>query len=747
MAAQINNETLYEDFENYEPEQNTISLGNSTTKTYIPPKHQILAHEGYEVVVLPNGEKAILEDGRLFRIELPDLEITLQILNKWEHKLWKAVTAEDTRIAIEKLKYYYRIAVWYISPKHAEGWNRWSDDILELFVQNKIHKILWGNGNCGKSAVMGLLLYIKWRIKPNGRMVVVATKVVAEAKHRVFGYIKEIHNEAPLSYFWEFKEVDSSKEQGIYCWLKNEKTGKLVKGERACIVALPVKLDGATAEYGANLLGRHPDDRLIIAFDEAQELPESINSDKIFLNWYTNTNVEVMAWGNPVPVDLATPGNNDLLFKLGSTGLTERELKDKEKTADKTSTWSTQDTVVLHLTMLDSPKDDEDEVKAIVDTGNGVYKQRLHFLAGKHNVEAILRNTDESTPAYWSQVMGMPFLRHDGNSQQVVLSPAMVRLSREYPLSWAVEEEKLDYYMAVDSSLGDSNDDTAIVIARMGLMLDGRHGIDFMNGRGTCTVEQRDDEEFSETVTRKMWELSQTYKIPLKNIAVDVHTSGDVMRYTIKKMIKERGYWANDVRKGEMFTHVNPTKCVTDRPLFKVFGEMRIAETICRNYVTELWVAVRCGIICRQIFNIPDFILRDFYTRGLKVGGTARGRTHGEKYVLETKKEMKARKLRSPNHGDAVTYLVDLCRYRNFRIQFIDAIGYYVKLGADFVSGKQRIQLKNRLGAVSSVLGLSEDLGVHIGASRSVAEAFGERVASVHQKRLGKSTYGGVGGV
>jgi hypothetical protein len=73
-----------------------------------------------------------------------------------------------------------------------------------------------------------------------------------------------------------------------------------------------------------------------LAFDEAQDLPASMATDKIFLNWYTNKKLDVYGWGNPIPVDYYSPDTHDLLFKLGAEKLSLTSLKHQEKKSNQT---------------------------------------------------------------------------------------------------------------------------------------------------------------------------------------------------------------------------------------------------------------------------------------------------------------------------------------------------------------------------------------------------------------------------
>ena len=233
----------------------------------------------------------------------------------------------------------------------------------------------------------------------------------------------------------------------------DEKDGKVHPDKRHCIVSLPIKTDAKRDEIGANLIGRHPKDRLIIALDEAQELPASLLSSRIFLNWYTNERLDIYAWGNPQPVNYNAPEEWDLLFRMGAERLSLSHLKEKERQAKQTLVWKTGPTVVLHLAMTDSPKDDEDERDYYVTGDNGIRRLRLSFLGGKDTVEGILETTAPNTPAYYSQVLGFPFLYVDHSKNNGVVTSAMVKEANRYPLIWKTPEKQLQYFMGVDPSI------------------------------------------------------------------------------------------------------------------------------------------------------------------------------------------------------------------------------------------------------------------------------------------------------
>lgn len=661
------------------------------------PQHLILPHPGFERVILPNGQPAIVAYNSFYSPHLTDLDIELMRIAKFEQYVKQGKKEKEAKV---RLKFHYKRAVSLVSPKLSQGWNRWSDNILDLFIANKSHKVLWGSGNCGKSAVMALLLYIKWRVNPPGRMIVIASKVLREAQTRVFAYIKEIHMSAPKSPDMELVIKDSADEKGIFHVLVGE-DGKKLPNYRGCIASLPIKVNAINDEIGSNLLGKHPDDCIIVAFDEAQELPGKLEESRIFTNWYTNENVEVFAWGNPMPVDINAPETHDILFKLGAKGLSLGQLKDKEKNAYKTTSWVFSDTAVLHLAMTDSPKDDPDEVTYYLDRGDGVRQQRLHFLAGSDSVEKIAARIPRDSPTWYSQVLGFPYIHTTHSKNSSVITPFMVREAAKYPLIWL--KQSFDYYMGVDPATSGKNDDASIVVVKTGTMEDGRHGVDVMGGEFCRKVPLVDGEDFVDGIVETMWGLSQQLNIPLKNIAIDTHGVGDVLRYAIQRHIED-GKWARDHENGHKYHVVSPMIGATERVLFRLLGDLKPAEDIVANVITEYWIAVRCMVLSRQIFNIPEHILQQFYNRHLT------NKSGSLKYKVETKEEMLKRGVHSPNDADALCNAIDLIRYRGFRYKFYNRGNYVAEFGSEYQERKSRKEVEKAMFSIADMLGVGDNL-------------------------------------
>jgi hypothetical protein len=641
------------------------------------------------------GEIFKLAYGKMYDHFVHDLDIELDQIGRLEPKL-HSTTSQTRDEAKQKLIFHYRQAVCLCSTKFAAGWSRWSDDILEMFLSGKTHKVLWGSGNCGKSAIMGLLLYLKWRVNPPGRMMVIASRVVKDAAARVFGYIKNVHADAPPSSFHDIRLVDSAKEKGIYHLRTDPDTGRQVKNDQGCILSQPVKVNARTEDFGSNLVGKHPDDQLCICFDEAQELPALMAKQQIFQNFYTNDTLEVFAWGNPQPIDFHDPESHDLLFYLGTKEFGKQRIKTLQQQAEETFVSTSKSTYLLHLTMLDSPKDDLEELQNFTVLPTGQRRQRLHFLGGRSNANRIAESIAPNSAAWYSQVLGFPYLNMSGEGSRGVLSAPMVKTSREYPLRWHTPEDRLSWFMGVDPSLTGHRDPCAIMVGRMGEMMDGRIGVELM--KDYCRhVKPIEDREFPEVIVESMYNISQMVNIPLRNIGIEVHGAGNTVRYVLDQYIM-KGFWAADKQRGETYNIIDPTQPVTERHLFKTLGNPQPANKMVSGPVEELWFAIRCAVLTRQIFNIPELALQQFYNR-YRTDKNSAG-----KWKIENKADMKKRGVSSPNDADALAIMFEVCRRNGFAYKYYDKPGYVMKYGphAEFVENQELIY--KRMGIVSQML-------------------------------------------
>lgn len=689
-----------------------IFLGNQRPQFSSP--YIIEQRPPFEIVRLPDGQVKKLAYNDFFDLSTTDFEIECGFIRQFE---WasnpngvESVDAELADAHRERLKFHYRRAIAINSPKMAQGWNRWAETILCLFTHPVLYKVLWGSGGCGKSSVEGLLQYIRWRVNPFERLTVVASMVLTESKARVFQYITEFHSQAPASSKHKIVAFSDNKAGTGICTQFRDPAGKWANNYRGCIIVLPIKVDADSETLGDNLIGSHPEDLYTVCFDEAQEIWGRIKEMKIFLNWISNPKVEFHAWGNPNPVVYHEVSEYDLLFRLGVRDLDEKALKDKEKVLEKCDSWYFDDTAVLRLSTLDSPKDDPEEANNYyMEFGNR--KHRLGLLAGKENVaKADKDNIPKYSASYYSQIYGFPFIDYTGEGSKGVLTPKIVKLSKDYPFQWRVEPgamgPRLNYFMGVDSAPTGDGDACSIACGRLGLMTDGRLGLQVMEQY--CLTLHREESfngEFTDYVIQQILQLSTQLRIPIWNIGVETHSSGEVLKYALENSIVKDKKWGNAWKTHGKFFIVSPVIAPTDRRMFKEIGKFQPADEVVHDINTEYYLAVRCAAITRQIFGIPEKALQQFYTRQLLMN------SNNTKYRIETKKEMKKRGLKSPNDADAITNLVEVARRRGgFDFRFRTTGGYEAFYTDERDRDMEDFKMRQRMGKISSSLGIGVDV-------------------------------------
>jgi len=158
-----------------------------------------------------------------------------------------------------------------------------------------------------------------------------------------------------------------------------------------------------------------------------------------------------------------------------------------------------------------------------------------------------------------------------------------------------------------------------------------------------------------------------------------------------------------------MYHRVNPMRNPTERSMFLELGQPLPSDQCCVNITTEYWVALRCAIQTRQLYNIPEVVVQQLLNRGIK--------TVGGKLKMETKLDMKNRGVPSPNETDSAAIGFDLIRNWNFEYRFmnINAEGHRYFEVMQLARAKER--RAENLGIVSAMLGLQKNFHPLVGES------------------------------
>ena len=430
--------------------------------------------------------------GSLYSMNEPDAEIELKRIKYLELEYYNTVTPAEVK---EELKFHYKQVISLWLPDLAAGWNFWSEEILDLFLSNKLYRVLWGSGNCGKSAIIAACLYIKYRVNPSERLVLILSRFATESNARVYGYIKKYHARIPKSEYVELKLFDAKDKKEIRPKVWSDAEDKWVYSELHGIVSLPIKVNSSSDSWGDNLIGKHPTDCIIIALDEAQQLLAWLKEQDVFKNFLTNEFKEFHLWGNPKKIDYYDPSTYDLLFSLGYPGRDNllKVMKDDDYKY-KTLKWEVEKSSVRRFTMYDSPKSFEPPLK------EGQRRSRIYFLAGPVEAADIVESDDnidsENSPSFFAQVLGFPYLNMSNiSSGTTIVSPFETEYLGQLPLVWSEyptnqTNNQNFHVIGVDPAVTGQGDNAIIYVCRVGMMVDGRWGIDA--GKECIEVKARD---------------------------------------------------------------------------------------------------------------------------------------------------------------------------------------------------------------------------------------------------------------
>jgi len=199
-------------------------------------------------------------------------------------------------------------------------------------------------------------------------------------------------------------------------------------------------------------------------------------------------------------------------------------------------------------------------------------------------------------------------------------------------------------------------------------------------------------------------------KVPLGRITIEIHGVGEVFRYAMQRHIEAKAsslvkpVWAKQWADGQRYIVNNPTKRVSDRMMFRTLGRMEPAKNLVASWRTEVNFAVRCGVLARQIFNMPDYMCQQFYSQQFVKSSSE------SKYKLETKDEAKSRGVPSPNDADAMCGLLDAMREKGFKFQFANRFAYKDKYGVEYQTYHDKKIREKAFGVVSSALNLQYNL-------------------------------------
>lgn len=354
-----------------------------------------------------------------------------------------------------------------------------------------------------------------------------------------------------------------------------------------------------------NIQGRHPK-RMIVFVDEGEQTPDAVFSARFNLRAGTDLYRFVSA-ANAINPHSAY---GKFIEPVGGWS----------SVRDSDEGWPTKTGYCLHFDGLKSPN-----VLAGRVVVPGLLKQE--------DVDAIADGPGRDSMEWWMYVRGFPPISGVRNT---VLSWAQITSNKaDMPTIW---QNAFRFKMSLDPAFTTGGDKCILRIARIGRRADGVMTLDLL-APVWIKLDANSTIDPDYQIAAKVKEEAERMNLSPEDFAMD-STAASGLVSIIRQMWKPG------------FKTINFGSSATDR---KMPGEEKTGKDRCLNRVAEMWFAFAALVRSGQIRNLDNAAQSQFCTRQYSL--------RGERYILESKAEMKSRtKGASPDEADGAVLLADMFR-------------------------------------------------------------------------------------
>jgi hypothetical protein len=522
------------------------------------------------------------------------------------------------------LFYHYRECFKILWPHH--DCHRWADLILKTYLENDI-TVLLGCSDSSKTDTMSKIILVDYWCYPNDTLWLVSTTEGRGSELRIWGYIKDLFNQAKESGFIVAgKPIDYIKT--ITTDSIDEK-GELARSIRRGLVVIPCKVGGLTSGLAPYIGIKSP--RLRHCGDELAVMSDAFLN--AYSNWYGKTDFKGIMSGNFMETD----------DPLGIASEPE-DGWDSFIDTGKTQTWRSRfyNAAVVALDGRDTPNNDFPNDK-----------NHYPYLIGQKKLDGVKKTYGTDSWQWWSQCVGKPVKGMD--IWRVVTRDFCRKHKAQEDVVWEATPP-INFY-ALDPAYGggDRCIGRSISIGKdtKGKQILSLGAFEIIPVSPKSTLEP--EEQIAFYIKTRLEQLS----IDSKNCFYDSFGRG-TLGFAFAKL-----FGANCP------TPINSGGTPTTRPVrFDLFIEEKGRKRLKRcdehyiKFITELWFSVREAIETEQIRNLDNETIAEFCSRKFR-------RDEGnDKLELETKDDMKTRTSgKSPDLMDCTAIGVEGARRLGFKIE------------------------------------------------------------------------------
>ena len=553
-------------------------------------------------VVQQDGKTFIEAYGRRFPYTSPlNIELFLYKIN-YQGQGWK----------------HMRNAAFLLWPEKRDTWHYWTERRFQAHCAGYNTITLAGGASTAKSHDAAMIAILFWLANPKGRAVLVASTSLSDLQTRIWGYLQK------------FYTIEHNQEITLPGRLFSSNTSPKIlydkRDPQHGIFAVPLK-PGKDSKPSSNLIGRHPNDGLLVIIDEGTDVNPGFLDAKD--NWEQGVNF----------FQLMVIGNSN--SKFDPHGLLSKPKGGWHTVNPDTDTeWETKYGICLYFDCYNSP--------AIYETDPVKKKKLGKFLFTEDKIEAAKISRGENTPGFWRFVRG--FWPEDDLIQAVLSLIICDKFHVEDKSEWS-GIGNLVKIAGIDPAFHSDGDDCVFRWATLGVNeVTGKMTLDFGGKENIhyIKIDDRSDEPPEYQIMNACRRLCKEIGIDERNVAVDTWGAGSGFGALIENE------WSKDI------LHVESSGRASDIQVATQSDER--ASDVYDRRVTELWFSMRELVLGDQIRGLDTVSMEQFCTRTYE--------TKGRKYSIEQKKDYKLRlgkvdnHYKSPDEADAATFIIDLARVR-----------------------------------------------------------------------------------
>jgi hypothetical protein len=518
-------------------------------------------------------------------------------------------TEENPDIKYQHLKRMHDL-MW---PGYVASWNYWDERRFRAHCEGYNYISYAGGASTGKSNCAARLALLFWLANPAKRTVLVASTTLESLNSRIFGYCSRFLDQAAIKHTYTYYEGKPPK---ILYNTKDRIHG---------VYAVAAK-QGDDDKAIKDLIGRHPEEGLMIILDESTDMPLSLLKSL--------PNLEA----GGIFFQIMVIGNS--LSKLDLHGALSTP-KEGWKSVDplKHIEWETtqKNGICLFFSCYDSP--------AIHEQDPEKKKVLSRFLITKERLEENIIKYGKDSEAFWRFVLG--FWRNDG-SDDTVLSYAFIKeFNTQRTTEW-FGRAPLKVVAGLDVAFSTGGDQVVLRLGVLGQEMGGQIVLDY--GKDSLLFKLKllanTDRSAELQIAEQVLSVLQSYHCPVSSLAIDVTGQGRAIGEVIR------------LRAGAV---ENPIKIYSTK-----VGQAATREfdVVVKNSL-ELWTDMRDFIQTDQIRGLDDVTIVQLTSRRIEV------QEKSGKRVLESKAKFKAAMgsinpsmARSPDEADAAALVLQAAKIK-----------------------------------------------------------------------------------